>query len=95
MWDVFSGEKKNPGAHFLTCGTLISSGEKQLCSQLCFISVGFLLLLSFVSFFSVRINFWGLFFSFKTVCRVLKYNTVAVLNSGIIVINCSSRRTKR
>lgn len=39
---IFSvGRKRNPSSHFLTCSTLITLGEKQLCSQLCLIGVVF------------------------------------------------------
>lgn len=89
MWDIFSGEKKKPEFSFSYLQYTHYLGRKAAV-LITVLDKCVFLLLSF--FFSVGINFWGLFFffSFKMVCCVFKYNTVAVLNSGIIVINCSS-----
>lgn len=92
MRDIFSGEKKKTQSLiFLPArSTLITLGEKQLCSPLCLISVLFCCCLLFFSWNKLL----GSILSKWSAC-IFKYNRVALLNSVIIVINCSSQRTKR
>lgn len=98
-WGIFSvGRKRNPSSHFLTwmqythylgrkAAVLTTVLDK--CGSFCCCCLLF-------RFFQLEWTFWVYSFSsFKMVCCIFKYNRVAVLNSGIIVINCSSQRTKR